>query len=114
VRRGDRPNRFQIRQRHRMTAAGIDAEFDVNATNLLGAFFLDQALKLGDIDIPFERFLGKEIMGVVDNHVDDLRSAHFDMGARRGKQHIAGDNAARFDVDLDPDPFRRAPLRRWH
>ncbi len=74
-----------------MTAAGIDAELDVNTTHLIGALLVNQRRQLIDIEIALERLARCQIVSGLADHVDHFGAVHFDVQARRGKKHVAGD-----------------------
>src|SRR4029079_12275293 len=95
-----------------MAAAGIVTQLDIDATDVARAFFFDRALKLLNIQIALEGFIGGQIIGRLGGSVDHLRAIHFDMNTGGWKQEVSYYESVGFDVNFCPDALCRSPLRR--
>src|SRR5258707_2657414 len=111
MRRGECTDVSQVGQRHRMAATGIDAQLDVYTTHLIGTLLVNQGRQLIDIEIALERLARCQIVSGLADHVDHFGAVHFDVKARRGKKHVAGDYGIGLYMNLAPNPLRRPALR---
>src|SRR5690348_12117809 len=97
-----------------MAAARIVTQLDIDATDVARALFFDRALKLLNIQIALEGFIGGQIIGRLVGSFDHLYAIHFDMNTGRWKQQVSYYKSVGFDVNFRPDALCRSPLWRCY
>jgi hypothetical protein len=92
-----------------MAPARVDAELNINATDLR-AVLLENSRQLLYIDVALEKLSGVKVVGSFGDHVDYFSAIGLDVKAGRREKHVPRHHGAVFDVQLCPDALRSPAL----
>ena len=107
-----RPHRADVRQAHRLAAAGVVGDGDHDDRDVLGPDLGDEGFERGDVHVALEGVLALGVLALGDGQVDGPGSRVLDIGERGVEVGVVGDDLALAADKLEEDAFAGPPLVR--